>query len=70
MTVEHTAFQTWALRMCEKGAGIDASPSAITAKERRELDALVEQGLLRKGKNHSRDTTGMYVLPDPPRPEK
>lgn len=67
--MSHSDFQQWALRMCAKGAGIDASPKAITAKERRELDALVEEGLLRKGRNHSRDTTGMYVAIEPPRPE-
>lgn len=59
-----TAFQRWALVMVDRGAGIDASPSAITARERRELDALVEAGRLRKTKNHPQDKAGMYVKVD------
>lgn len=59
--MELTDFQKWAIRMTDKGAGLDASRSAMKAQERRECEALVAAGLLSKTKNHSKDTTGMYV---------
>jgi hypothetical protein len=65
MAMKLTEFQEWSLKMCDKGAGLDASPGAITAKERRELDELVAAGRLKKSKNHSQDKHGMYTKPPP-----
>lgn len=65
-TPERTSFQGWVLRMTTKGAGIDAAPGQLTAKERREADQLVAEGLLVKASNHTRDKYGMYIAAPPP----
>lgn len=56
-----TEWQKKVLRWCERGCGVDASPAGMTAKQRRECDALVQMGLIRKSKNHSSDKFGMFV---------
>lgn len=56
-----TEWQSWVLSLTDKGAGVSASPSDMTAKQRKECDALVDAGLLRKTTNHSKDVYGMYV---------
>jgi hypothetical protein len=56
-----TKWQMWAIKMTDKGAGLDASPGAMTNTERKECDALVEAGLLRKALNNSGDKYGMYI---------
>lgn len=58
---EFTDFQTWVIAMTGKGAGIDASPGAMTAKQRLECEELVDRGILERAKNHSADKQGMYV---------
>ena len=61
---ELTAFQKWVLHLTAKGGGLCASSRSITAKERKECDALVSAGMLERAKNHSKDTVGMYVRPN------
>ena len=54
-------WQKWVLKMAEKGAGLDASPDAMTSAQREECDRLVSAGRLRKALNHSQDKYGMYI---------
>lgn len=61
---ELTDFQRWVMTATGKGAGIDASPGAMTPKERLECEALVDRGMLERVKNHSADKHGMFVRPN------
>lgn len=65
MEKQLTDFQKRMLSTMGRGCGIGAGRDSITAKERRELDALVEMGLARKCGNYRGDTTGMYVKVEP-----
>lgn len=61
---ELTDFQRWVMIATGKGAGIDASPGAMTPKEHLECEALVDRGMLDWAKNHSADKYGMFVRPN------
>lgn len=60
-SVELTDFQRWVMTTTGKGAGIDASPGAMTPKEFLECEDLVDRGMLERAKNHSSDRHGMFV---------
>lgn len=56
-----TEWQSWVLSLTDKGAGLSAAPGDMTVKQRKECDALVAAGCLRKTTNHSQDIYGMYI---------
>ena len=58
---DFTEGQKWAIKMTNKGAGLDASPGAMQTAMRKDCDALVNAGLLKKSINNSGDKYGMYI---------
>jgi len=56
-----TAFQRRALSLVSKGYGLSAAPRAMVAWKRREMKQLLDAGLVRVSKNHSKDKHGAYA---------
>lgn len=64
MVRAHSPWQQKVLGWAARGCGIDARPSQMTKKQRRECEELVAEGLLRWAKNHSADKHGMFLRPN------